>query len=60
MSYQANYLLGVSDVALYGFSILAITVVAVMQLVHTVATMTRASKQDDEIEQLALKFSHKK
>ena len=54
------YLLGVSDLALFGFSLLIFAVVALMQLAHTVTTVTRASKQDDEIEQLALKFSHKK
>jgi hypothetical protein len=52
--------LGVSDLAMFGFSLLIFAVVALMQLAHTVTTMTRASKQDDEIEQLAVKFSHKK
>ena len=60
MNFQPNYLLGVADLALYGFSLLVIAVLGVTQLIHAIATMTRASKQEDEIEQLALKFSHKK
>ena len=60
MNFQPNYLLAVSDLALWGFSFLMITVVAMMQLAHAITTMTRASKHDDEIEQLAMKFSHKK
>ena len=60
MNFQPNYLLAVSDPALVGFSLLIFAVVAVMQLAHTITTMTRASRHDDEIEQLALKFSHKK
>ena len=60
MNFQPNYFLAVPDLALYGFSLLMITVVALMQLAYAITTMTRASKHDDEIEQLALKFSHKK
>jgi|RhiMethySRZTD1v2_1073278.scaffolds.fasta_scaffold328264_2 hypothetical protein len=60
MELQHYYLLGSADLALLGFSVLAIAVMGVMQLIHAIATMTSPSKQDDENEQLALKFSHRK
>jgi hypothetical protein len=60
MNLLPNYLLAVLDPALVGFSLFTFAVVALMQLAYTITTMTRASRRDDEIEQLALKFSHKK
>jgi hypothetical protein len=60
MEPQHNYLMGVADLALLGFSIVTIVVVGLMQMIHAIATLANPSKQEDEIEKLALKFSHKK
>jgi hypothetical protein len=58
---QPDNVLLVLDAASYFLSLLLLAVFGVMLLCYTIAaTMAHASKQQDDMEQLALKFCHKK